>query len=381
MITFIANDGGDPTTVASSPANGSTVTLGGQQFTLQYNGGDGNDVVLVAPAAVSTTVNLDGGGNLIVTDTGNKADLIVSRSGANIRVQDPANPLTAGRGRRRSMQTRSKIAFASVTGNLALNTGNGADTVTLDFGGGNPIPGGGMNYAGGLPPAAPGDKLMLQNGTFATAGFSFTNATDGSDPARSRRPRRHRRFDDHLHRPRSDQLDAHRRRRDAQLQRRRRDDHRPAVRGCHDADRGDFRRAAESLDFANPTVSLTINMGQTGNDTVNVNGFGTGFRASFKIDDQDRTGADVVNLNTAIALGLDDGIWQHRSAGGHDPRLWRPAHRQRANERRGRGALARHDGAPQQRHLDRHRRPAGRRQRDFLGDVVTDSNAGANNRR
>ena len=69
VVTFIANDAADLTTPATSPGNGTTVTLGGQQFTVQYNGGDGNDVVLVAAAAPGFTVVQSGGGTS-VTEAG-----------------------------------------------------------------------------------------------------------------------------------------------------------------------------------------------------------------------------------------------------------------------------------------------------------------------
>ena len=97
------------------------------------------------------------GANLVVTDALGVADnLIVSRNEANIRLHDPANPLTAGAGTTQVNANTVEIAFATVTGNLALNTGAGADTVTLDFTGGDPIPAGGLNYAfAGLARALP----------------------------------------------------------------------------------------------------------------------------------------------------------------------------------------------------------------------------------
>ena len=119
--------------------------------------------------------------NLLVTDISTLANnLIVSRNGDNVRIHDPGNPLTAGAGTTQVNGNTVEVPLAAVTGAVLMSTGNGADTVTIDFGGGNPIPAGGLDYAGGAPTGAPGDKLILQNGTFVTSAYTFDNANDGS---------------------------------------------------------------------------------------------------------------------------------------------------------------------------------------------------------
>src|SRR5262249_1647100 len=47
VLTLIQNNTANPTVASASPANGATVTLGTATFRIFYNGGDGNDVVLV----------------------------------------------------------------------------------------------------------------------------------------------------------------------------------------------------------------------------------------------------------------------------------------------------------------------------------------------
>ena len=61
VLTIINNDGtADLTAPATGPLDGATVTIGTRSFRLFYNGGDGNDVVLVAaPAASPGTVYVD----------------------------------------------------------------------------------------------------------------------------------------------------------------------------------------------------------------------------------------------------------------------------------------------------------------------------------
>ncbi|MBK8303645.1 MAG: hypothetical protein IPK98_09710 [Chloracidobacterium sp.] len=63
----------------------------------------------------------------------------------------------------------------------------------------------------------------------------------------------------------------------------------------------DSNVGGESVSFLNPTTSLEINGGDTGDDTINVNGFGTsggGFTANLTINGG--TGNDLVNLNADI---------------------------------------------------------------------------------
>src|SRR5262249_56353348 len=51
VVTMIDHTSADPTTPASSPAEAATITLGSATFRIFYNGGDGNDVTLIAPSA------------------------------------------------------------------------------------------------------------------------------------------------------------------------------------------------------------------------------------------------------------------------------------------------------------------------------------------
>ncbi len=67
--------------------------------------------------------------------------------------------------------------------------------------------------------------------------------------------------------------------------------------------KADSNVAGEAVSFVNPTDSLHINGGNTGDDTITVTSFGTsggGFNASLTINGG--TGSDTVNLNTDIAF-------------------------------------------------------------------------------
>ena len=65
--------------------------------------------------------------------------------------------------------------YATVT-TLAINGLAGADTLTVDYTGGNPIPTGGITYAAG---GNAGDNLVLQDGSVNTIRHIYTNNNDG----------------------------------------------------------------------------------------------------------------------------------------------------------------------------------------------------------
>jgi hypothetical protein len=56
VVTLIDHTTADPTTPASNPAEGSTITLGSATFRISYHGGDGNNVTLTAPSAPTVAV-------------------------------------------------------------------------------------------------------------------------------------------------------------------------------------------------------------------------------------------------------------------------------------------------------------------------------------
>ncbi len=55
-----------------------------------------------------------------------------------------------------------------------------ADRLLVDYGGGDPLPAGGLTFDGGGPTAAPGDALEIVGGDFSHAVYRYTNGHDGS---------------------------------------------------------------------------------------------------------------------------------------------------------------------------------------------------------
>ncbi|MFN0022201.1 MAG: beta strand repeat-containing protein, partial [Pirellulaceae bacterium] len=136
----------------------------------------------------TTTVALDGSNNLIVTDSagGNTNDTLTIRkvnvAGLDyIRVQDPNNLLGAGAGSVQFDTHTVDTLVSSVASNVQVNTLDGNDLLTVDssmVSTGKPI-----TFNGGLPSTAgpPGDAMVLSGpGTFANVKHSFSNAADGS---------------------------------------------------------------------------------------------------------------------------------------------------------------------------------------------------------
>ncbi len=122
-------------------------------------------------------------GDLVITDEngGVSTDtLTLSLVGANVRVHDPNNALTAGAGASQVDLNNVEVPLASVTGNIQVNTLAGHDTLTLSLAGGNFIPAGGVNYAGGDPTIGPGDQLVITGGSQGTVTYNYTSPNDGS---------------------------------------------------------------------------------------------------------------------------------------------------------------------------------------------------------
>lgn len=105
-------------------------------------------------AFFNTSVNLDGSGNLVITDTatGGKNDtLTISISGANVRVLDPNQSLLAQGGAIQVNATTVDVPQASITGTqgIVVNTLDGNDRLVLDYAHLNPVPGNRLTYNGG----------------------------------------------------------------------------------------------------------------------------------------------------------------------------------------------------------------------------------------
>ncbi len=121
-------------------------------------------------------------GNLLVRGgAGTSADnIVVSRSGSNLVVSVDLGNDPAGVGPNGDNSPVgafvSSFPLASVT-SIAVQPGGGADTLTVDFSGGNPLPAAGLSYAAG---GTTGDNLVVASGPFTTATFNATTNNFGN---------------------------------------------------------------------------------------------------------------------------------------------------------------------------------------------------------
>src|SRR5207249_4237102 len=105
------------------------------------------------------------GSDLVLTDlTGNAID---------------ASSIPGSTGDGTSTVTIPVSAFSGAS-QLLLNGRKGADKLAIDLSGGNPIPAGGITFAGGDPTAHPGDQLIISGGNQGAVTYNFTSSHDGS---------------------------------------------------------------------------------------------------------------------------------------------------------------------------------------------------------
>jgi len=178
----------------------------------------------------------------------------------------------------------SNVFEYSLLDTLTINGLGGDDSLTIDFDNGDPIPSGGLSYNGGTNGAG-GDSLSLTNGSFGTTTYDFTNSSSGTIA-----------LDGSLVsytglEPITSTITAT----TVVL------NYSTAAETLTVADSGTAGQtrvtstSGETVTFTNPSGSLTINAGNTGGDTVDFNGTGSGFSATLTIDGQG--GSDSLNVN------------------------------------------------------------------------------------
>ncbi|QDU28395.1 Bifunctional hemolysin/adenylate cyclase precursor [Anatilimnocola aggregata] len=135
----------------------------------------------ITVSQLGTTVELVGG-NVIVTDTAGTTsnDLTISRDGVYIRISDPYFPLIALAGAIQIDAHTVDILADDITGVLLVNAADGNDTLTIDFNGGNPLPVGGIDFAGGEPQGATSDSLRIIGGEQGSVTYNYASGTSGN---------------------------------------------------------------------------------------------------------------------------------------------------------------------------------------------------------
>jgi hypothetical protein len=184
-FTIINNDSNDAVGgTFNGLAEGATISnfLGsGLNGIISYSSGSGNDVVITVQAPPGTTDVSLYSGNLVIGDVnGDDTDdtLTISLNGSNVRITDPNHTLNCGAGATTINANTCEVPFASISGNLQVNTLGGNDSLTVDLAGGDCIPNGGLSYDGGAQTT--GDKLSITGGSQGTVTYNYTAANDGT---------------------------------------------------------------------------------------------------------------------------------------------------------------------------------------------------------
>jgi hypothetical protein len=289
-VILINNDGTD---AVSGTFNGlaeqATVTINGVNFKISYVGGTGNDVTL---SAAGTTLTLDGSNNLVITDTGSTSNdaLTIQSDTTNsvFIINDPSQSLsTSVAGATGSGTNTVTIPFASVGGSqIIVNSLGGDDSLTIDLSQGNFSKA--VTFDGGTQTTS--DSLTVTGGgTFANVTHTATSASAGTIDVTGNSQFSYTGLE-----PVTDNLSAT-------------DRVFTFTGGAETITLTDATGAnmtidstlGESVTFANPTGSLTINAG-TGADTVTITSVDADgpFNAGLTINGD--SGNDTVNLNAPL---------------------------------------------------------------------------------
>jgi autotransporter-associated beta strand protein len=305
QFVIISNDGSAAVTgTFNGLAEGATITnfLGsGLDASITYTGGtDANDVVLAAQLPPTTTVSLDASGNLVIDDTqgGDTDDTLTIKSDtANNKfiIIDPNHTIaTSIAGATGNGLNVVEVPFASVSGTqILISTQAGADNLTVDFALGNFSKS--ISYTGGDPTSSPGDALTLTGGgPFSSVAHTFAGSADGTVAISGNATISYAGLE-----PVADNLSAI----DRLFTFTGGDE---TITVSDDAASGNGKSKiestlGESVTFANPVASLTVNAG-SGTDAIDVEGLDSNFSASLVIDGNDGNDAATFK-NNATSTG------------------------------------------------------------------------------
>ncbi|MDA1014947.1 MAG: hypothetical protein O3A00_10925 [Planctomycetota bacterium] len=234
-----------------------------------------------------TSVALSGN-DLVITDVNggtSNDNLTISTNGTIVTMTDPSNLLTVSgiTGATGNGTNTVTVPLSSFTGGIVVNTLGGNDTLTVDLSLGNFSRA--ISYAGGTQTT--GDSLALTGGgTFASLQVDHTDLDTGIINITGNSPISY------------DELEPIRSTITAQSVTLNFSTASETITvtsgGVGKTTVGST--AGESVTFNNPTTGLFINGGNTGNDTINVQGVGSGFAAAVTINGG--TGTDSVTFQT-----------------------------------------------------------------------------------
>ncbi len=246
---------------------------------------------IFAAANNQTSVGLDGSNNLIIeglADVDNDITLVIE--GTNVRISDANANLIAGAG---AVEDNGDllISLASITGSagILVNTGDGNDTLTVDFSGGDFSKA--ISYNGGNPNIGQGDQLILTGGTFNAATYTFDNSNSGSIDLTGNQTITYTGLEPITANISVDDVTLNFEGGNEQI----------VVSSAEVGQTSVDSTAGVALVMTNPESSLTVNAGD-GNDSFNILGIGSGFAADLNLYGQE--GNDRIRV---VGSGLNTG--------------------------------------------------------------------------
>jgi len=152
-IPILTETAGVTGTFAGLP-EGATILLNNAPLTISYCVSVANEVTL----DYDSTPTIAGTAGADDFDLSLSAGVLELRRGGVLILSTPVGDLT----------------------DLTIDGGDGNDTLTVDFSGGDPIPTGGLFFNGQGQTGAPGDSIVITGGAWTNNTYDFTNANDGS---------------------------------------------------------------------------------------------------------------------------------------------------------------------------------------------------------
>lgn len=182
-VKLIANTGPGATTPGSSPVEGAFIGVGQAAFVLNYNAGNGSDVVLAgSPGQISLSAAL-ASGKLTVADTASRPHRLgYSVVGANILINDPVEFFgTAPAGALLVDNAHTLSIPLTLVRAVQVNGGGSDDSLTVDFGTSTKkLPTGGFIFDGGLQASSVGDMLVLLGDNQGAVTYTYSGPGGGS---------------------------------------------------------------------------------------------------------------------------------------------------------------------------------------------------------
>ena len=232
----------------------------------------------IEPDYTRNGVKIDNSGNLVYTDnTGIDDDVKIVIDGVNYRLSNANMVLTAGSGTRQDGND-VLVPIASVTGEIRINTKAGDDTFTVDLSNGNfRIP---IQYNGGSQNTTLGDDMVLMGGNndYDTVEHTFINNNDGYIDVSENNTINYTGLE-----PITDNLSASNR-----IFTFTNNNYTESFLDASGSlDNRIDSNQSESVDFNNPTNSLTINATNSAQNRMRIRGLDASFNANLIVNGED----------------------------------------------------------------------------------------------